>query len=384
MKPLIIRVEEHGTSAPVLTLRYICRENELDIKTVFAHFYNMIEHPGRAHFDQRLNGNQRHDVIPCSEVFLELFWQAAAYLLDYFADFYATDNALMQSIWFRLLDVWQVSNPAPYYRADGSAHLATAAEEFEKECKDTMDLIHRLMAPKSATQEHHPVAPIIHDPHRRVKGLGGWYETGPFISGLKPWQQFLYSGAPGFTPAAPPLPANTNAPRPRTCATRYLPQPAIALILSYTARARTLTRALAQKHPPSVASSLAAFDAHALALPAAPGREYTLPSVRPGRVLAYQLVQGAPPVKRYEGLTDPSMLVEEPDLVLLDEAVGICKGREAYVPMTGPVGVAGVGFDVWAVSEREDAQGGMQRGVERVLLGEMFDEWDFGEEEEKF
>ena len=93
---------------------------------------------------------------------------------------------------------------------------------------------------------------------------------------------------------------------------------------------------------------------------------------------------GAPPVKRHEGLTDPGMLVERPSLVLLDEAVGICKGREAYVPMTGPVGRDGVGFDVWAVVERRgEVRGG--GGGERGLvsgLDDMFDEWCLGGEED--
>ena len=80
-------------------------------------------------------------------------------------------------------------------------------------------------------------------------------------------------------------------------------------------------------------------------------------------------------------MCDPSMMDENPDFVLLDEAVGTCKGRDAYLPMTEPVGQDGVGFDVWAVTENSNTLGWQLEGDgndKRVFadgLNDMFDNW---------
>lgn len=74
------------------------------------------------------------------------------------------------------------------------------------------------------------------------------------------------------------------------------------------------------------------------------------------------------------------MLVEDPGFVLLDEAVGNCRGREAYVPMTGPRGVEGVGFDVWGVRRCGGGGGGYigaGGGGWGLFGGKMFGEWVF-------
>ena len=91
-------------------------------------------------------------------------------------------------------------------------------------------------------------------------------------------------------------------------------------------------------------------------------------------------------MKRHEGLTDPGLVVEKPDFVLLDEAVGLLKRREAYVPMTGPVAQEGVGFDVWAVKEKKGQ--GLRSGAvderKRALaaaMENMFDDWEFPDKE---
>ena len=382
MEPPIIRVEDGDNAAPALTLRYSCGENELDLKVVYADMYSLLDHPGRARFSLGFQ-----EVIPCSDAFLDTFWSTAASLLDYFADFYATDTALMQSIWFHLLDIWQRVSPNRIYKGDVDFHHSTLAQTYEEDYKNTIDLIHRLIFSKSRARPNHGES-IIHCPSGSIEGLAGWYETGPFASGLKPWQQFLYSGAPGFKPVS----AGENDAQPEAhqdATTRYVPQPALALVQAHTARARALAAKLAQSEECDVPASLAAFDATTLAVPSTTARSHTYHSLSHARKsISYRLVQGAPPVKRHEGLTDPSMMVDEPDLVLLNEAVGACKGRDAYVPMTGPVGQAGVGFDVWAVTESEDVLGwesSAQNDGKRVLAdgpGEMFDEWQF--EDDKF
>ncbi|KAF2625961.1 hypothetical protein BU25DRAFT_492498 [Macroventuria anomochaeta] len=378
MKPPLIRVEDGDSTEPVLTLRYTSGENDLEVKIIYADINSLLDHPGRARLDQR------RKIIPCSDAFLDTFWSAAASLLDYFADFYATDTALMQSIWFHLLDIWQKASPLPLYHIDFDFCYSTPAQLFEKDYKDTIALIHRLISPKSRACPDNHNDSLIHDPSGTVEGLTGSYETGPFISGLAPWQQFLYSGAPGFKPVSP---EQNDAREADEGNTRYTPQPAIALIQAHTARARALAVRVAEIEDWDLPATLAAFDANALAIPNTITHPHTYASLlHPGTGMSYQLLQGAPPVRRHEGLSDPSMMIDTPDLVLLDEAVGTCKGREAYVPMTGPVGQAGVGFDVWAVTESEDVLGWENRsqsdGRSGVAEGarEMFDEWYFGDE----
>lgn len=359
----IIRVEDSDSTAPALTLRYTRGENDLDLKAISADIYSLLDHPGRACVGRRQN------IILCNDVFLDKFWAAAACLLDYFADFYATDTALMQSVWFHLLDTWQRASSVQLYRSVAPYHQTRVIQTYLKDYTETINLIHSLTSSKPHTHPPTPSESIIHDPTSPIQGITGPYTTGPYISGLKPWQQFLYATAPGFTPT-PPEPPNT----PRTTTgqgrpTCYIPQPAIALIQAHTTRARTLTSTLATKLSWDVQETLASFDAHALPFPSTPSSQtHTYPSpLRPESLTSYHLVQGAPPVRRHEGYADPSMLVETPDLLLLDEAVAMCRGREAWVAMTGPVGSEGVGFDVWSVK----GEGGVEGG-------EMFEEWEFG------
>ena len=376
-----MRIDDSNST---LTLYYTHGNNHLDLKAIYANMQTLYrDHPGRARFDL-----DTHKLTPCSDEFLETFWSIAASLLDYFADFYATDTALMQSIWFHILDQWQSISPLHIYRGDFEFRFSHTAERFEKDYKDTIDLLHRLITSKHRTQPFQKLPPdhtvdIIHDPTGHVEGLAGHYETGPFISGLKPWQQFLYAGAPGFQPAPPDeLVAHTTDTKDGTAC--YIPQPALALIAAHTSRARLLSARVAQEEGWDLPETLAAFDAHALAFPSTLTASHTYPAlINPGKTLTYQLVQGAPPIRRHEGLTDPSMMIENPDLVLLDEAVGSCKGRDAYVPMTGPVGSEGVGFDVWRVERGADGWLDEKEGAGVEGMGELFDEWWFDDEEGK-
>jgi hypothetical protein len=399
MKPPIIRVDDGDSAAPLI-LHYTHGENHLDLRAIYADMQTLnTDHPGRARFDL-----DTHNVVPCSEEFLDMFWSIAASLLDYFADFYATDTALMQSIWFHILDQWQRISRLCIYHGDFDSRYSRTVQMFEKDYNDTIDLIHRLVFSRSHAHPYQKTPPdhsqfIIHDPTGNAKGLAGRYETGPFISGLKPWQQFLYSGAPGFKPISlegsdaqldsTEAEAEAVAEAEENTTTRYIPQPAIALIQAHTARARTRTAQVAEEEGWDLPETLSAFDAQSLAFPAGLNQIHTYPSLlRPGKSVSYQLVQGAPPVKRHEGLMDPSMMIDQPDLMLLDEAVGSCKGTEAYVPMTGPVGREGVGFDVWRVEEGVGGWVGggnhSKGGVLGVAVEEMFDEWyDWCVEDEK-
>jgi hypothetical protein len=243
MEQPTIRVEDTDNTAP-LTLHYTLGSNSLDTVAIAASIHGLLTHPGRACIEP-----DTAEVPPCSDAFFIALWSAAASLLDYFADFYAIDTPLMQSVWFHLLDIWQTASPAALYEQDSNFRYSSEAQTFKSDYNETLALFQRLVGhPQGETawrgraDEKHTEA-LIHHPNGRVDAEAGAYETGPFLSGLKPWQQFLCAGAPGF------LPTRTSPGEQSTQDqhTRYIPQPAIALMQAHTARARALVAQLAQK-----------------------------------------------------------------------------------------------------------------------------------------
>ena len=386
------RVGDWDSTTPTLKLKYTCDENELDLKAIYAEIHSLLEHSGRA----RLLGSfGQGKITPCSDAFLNILWSTAASLLDYFADFYATDTSLMQSIWFHLLDMWQTASPLRLYRDivaythSNDASGVADAQCFLKDYKDMIELIHRLIFSKAHAQPDNHGESIIHSLTGEVEGLIAKYTTGPYISGLKPWQQFLYDGAPGFKLATAEGNDMHTAGIDKGSTARYVSQPVIGLIQAHTTRARNLAAKFAASSEDVDATELLAkFDANALALPTKEHETYTYPSLpHQGKSISYQLRRGAPPVKRYEGMGDPSMMDEKPDSVLLDEAVGMCKGRDAYLPVAEPVGEDGVGFDVWAVTENSNRLGWQHEGEcnDRSVfadgLNDMFDGWHYEDDD---
>jgi len=381
-----IRVEDTDSTASAMTLYYTLGSNSLDTVAIVSSIYNLSSHLGRARAVPNSPGTV--EVTPCSPSFLTAFWSAAAALLDYFADFHATDTPVMQSVWYHLLDTWQAAaaSTLALYKQDPEL-WSYEAQDFKTDYQETLELFARLVGQpqegprnRKGHAEEKDTEALMHAPDGRVEARADVYKTGPWVSGLKPWQQFLLAGAPGFALTSPDQDEEEEA---RDADTRYVPQPAIALMQAHINRARALLSQLYSKQNPSdLPEALAAFDASALVFPSITSREYT--SSLPHTTYNYTLHQAAPPVRRHEGPSDPSMMIEPPTLLRLDEAVGNCKGTEAYVPMTGPRGEDGVGFDVWAVWESRGVVGMGDQDGESVVLrgcGEMFDEWEFGREE---
>ena len=389
-----IRIEDTDSTAPALALHYILGLNSLDTAAVAASIYNLSTHPGRARTIPDEPGIV--EVIPCNPSFITAFWSAAASLLDYFADFHATDTPVMQSVWYHLLDTWQAcaARTLALCKQDHDS-WTYEARDFTKDYEETLELFARLVGQpqegpqnwKGHAEEKHTEA-LIHALDGRVEVRAGGYETGPWVSGLKPWQQFLLGGAPGFA-----LTSSDEGGKEeqggggsvaRDAHTRFVPQPAIALMQAHTTRARALLIAHTTHHDPEQLNErLAAFDNTVLSFPSTTNHEYTSTSMTvPTTTYTYSLFQAAPPVRRYEGLSDPSMMIEPPTLLRLDEAVGNCKGSEAYVPMTGPRDSDGVGFDIWGVWESRNMSGEDGETMAIGSCGEVFDDWEFGRDED--
>ncbi|KAJ5063936.1 hypothetical protein J3E74DRAFT_206766 [Bipolaris maydis] len=367
---------------------------------------------------------------PCEIAFTSNYWTCAALLLDYYADFYAHDSALMQAIWFHLFDIWQESaawliddtlsevraqqqnstaeTDTPRLRAD-RVRCAAKARTFVKNVKDTVELVEvvlwgRKQGTNTAAAAHPTQETILYDPRGEAWHPSGEYDTGPWISGIKPWCQFLYNGGPGVAPL--PLPAsfakqqknpnpnrsshtngnpdNSNQTTTTTTTTRYIPHSAIAILTSHTQRARTLasthyTTALAPVE--THLSRLKEFDAYAPVFPTPRHPVHTCTSPLTGHTVSYALGNGAPPVLRHVGFADPEMMDERADWALLDECVAICKGLDPYLGVSGEMmGGAGgeaeeeeAAFDVWTVVTT--AVDGKGRKGGDVELGPLFDNW---------
>jgi hypothetical protein len=126
------------------------------------------------------------------------------------------------------------------------------------------------------------------------------------------------------------------------------------------------------------------FDENSVRFPRSkdPGEEQTYRALD-GQMTTYRLVNGAPPIMRYSGFGDISMTCDKPTLSLLDECVALCRGVEAYEPVSGQVREDEDGdesesesedeeevFDMWAVTKRKDLHDGAElRAFEKAWIG---------------
>ncbi|OAG25764.1 hypothetical protein CC77DRAFT_903435, partial [Alternaria alternata] len=393
--PPVIFITDHTTLPPTAT-RYICGNNDIVFPTAYTQIKSLLSHPACPHRDRSYSWSCHS----CESTFTTKYWSCAAILLDYFADFYPDDTPLMQSIWFHLLDIWQENaSRLPYEAVLEAAEAAAAigaelpganhARAFEKSVRDTISLFEvTIWGRRESTGDQ-----VIYDPRGEAWCPVGEYETGPWVSGLKPWAQFLGDGGVGVAPPSNGRVDVTNeeedngngtrgVSKQRTT-TRYIPLPALGLIQSHTERARDLAVQIFNKQDPDVLTpSLTEFDAHDLPMPVSRNESHSYISKITGLETSYTLSNGAPPVMRYEGLGDPQMVLKGvTDWSLLDECVASCRGVDAYVPFSGGSWNDDMedgdeedqedGFDMWTLIER----GTSEEGSKALDLRDMFDTW---------
>jgi hypothetical protein len=358
----IIFVEDY-TQEPVITTKYVCGANELDFQAIYTSISSLLTHPTCTH-------NSTWPCSPCSSTFSEKYWSSAASLLDYLADFLPYDTALMQSLWFYLLDIWQESTTwYPCNEAVENKSLSpnavaayTSARWIQSEYTATITLMNQVIF--GVQDGAAPREGVIHPPSGDVRNAVDDYNTGPYVSGLSKWQQWLFEGSPGVAAPSSSLSA----------AARHVPQAAIAMIKTHTERARRLVA----KVRPGDSEFLYDFDQHSLLFPTPSSPMHTYYSRLTGKTVTYQLSNGAPPVQRYAGVGDPDLMVSEPDLNLLDDCVGVCTGVEVYEPVSwedgeeDPDSEENMVFDVWSVCEIEDDENGTDKRMKR--WEEIFDE----------
>lgn len=168
----IIRIDDYEEDPP-MAVQYICKENELEPKVVNKKIAALWEHPGRGRF-WRDPGMQLHGTLPlsllrwnflnfteynlkeCDQSFQDAFWECAANLLDYIADFLRHDLLIMQSIWFHLVDKLQEVNVELPHRIYGTGvpgcdHGPQFLRNYEEFLKLANGLIsHRKVQPGDA------------------------------------------------------------------------------------------------------------------------------------------------------------------------------------------------------------------------------------------
>ncbi|KAI8937552.1 hypothetical protein NX059_005269 [Plenodomus lindquistii] len=367
--------------SPPTTKTYTNGTNVISLPTTYMLLKSLLAHPPCTHGDK---SESQWPCSPCSDNFTPRFWDATATLLDYFADFFPTDTTLMQSLWFHLLDMWQSAvlwlhhsevlsthnnnnNNTPL--STRRAHDIQLASQFQSDFLLSRKLFETVIygADKMARGSSKLSESIIHAPDGKLDDNDNnappgitTLETGPWISGLKPWQQWLYAGSPGV---AAPTPPDLKKGEERL---RHVPMSAIAIIDKHTSRAREWAAHLAARDPDTAAEKMARFDEHALGFPGT-GKSAEYTSVF-GQRVRYTLVNGAPPVCRRPGLVDEDVAIGNPSLSLVDDCLAMYKGQGAYMAQSG--------FP--EVKEGQDGGDGEEEEQEEVVEDEengWFDVW---------
>ncbi|KAF2440566.1 hypothetical protein P171DRAFT_103250 [Karstenula rhodostoma CBS 690.94] len=326
MKPVTppILVSDFEENPPI-TVRYIDGDNELDFETVYCNIKDLAHHPGRGLL-RTDNGDDPNPVFhmkKCDPEFLEAFWKCASDLCDYFADFLAFDTAAMQSVWFHLLDKLQEATVLPHYHWISDMPFCGHSVEFVRDSVGLYQLILVLIAPVRIVPTFNILGTDYMSENRSNDG----------VSGLHPWQQFLYKDSPGFfVPKSKRVYSiATRTPVDHTAFEAHIPRGGLALVDSHTERLRELTAQVAKEESSThtEASALAEFDQKSRKLDrvstytAIDGRQVSLHPMYPDPKLPRT-------PRQHPGLIDPGFQDPKPGLERVNELAGVYKGKGVY------------------------------------------------------
>lgn len=255
----------------------------------------------------------------------------------------------MRALWFRLYDMWQEARvffPAVQAVTRIFATNATTPAEIEAAKKAVQFQIDFFQAKvlleeicHGSKPEGQRKEPTVHKPSGDYEARDGtYYCTGPYLSGLKPWEQWLSSAGPGVDVHA------SSSKKPRKV--QYVPMPAIAIMKTHTER---IERLAAKMNPNP--EFLADVKRNSLVFPTSSSTERPAYRSRSGATIQYELVNGAPPVWRKRGFGEPEFPSSTPSFSELDDMAGRVRGARAYQPVSGDDDTEQdvEPFDVWAV-----------------------------------
>jgi hypothetical protein len=161
------------------------------------------------------------------------FWECVANLIDYFADFYASDTGAMQSLWAHLLDVLQEAAELPHHFWELHYPKCSHSQVFAQFYEQSLDIIQTLINDKKLRSSGATVYPNDSLASSIEGCLGG------FRTGLASWQQFLYAGGPGFNVRERRFSKSAKEPK-GFDVQQYIPQGGLAILKTHTERARAL------------------------------------------------------------------------------------------------------------------------------------------------
>ncbi|KAH8693422.1 hypothetical protein GQ44DRAFT_744586 [Phaeosphaeriaceae sp. PMI808] len=332
---------ENWTLETPITEHYLCGANELDFNAIYRKINRLFTHPRCPHRSSEMVWPCR----ACESSYLEAYWSSAAQLIDYFADFLHADRP----------------------KTCG----------FYKDYQQTLHLMNAVMLGKTNSELSECLrGPIVHAPSGNVERLSGTYNTGPYISGLKPWQQFLCAGGPGVAALH-----HNQSPEPDHV--QYIPMGAIAIIKRHTERARAFAVEMGAD-----VEALEEFDRHSLRFPEQTLEVQEYRSIT-GSTVSYHLINGAPPIIRHPGYEDEALERKKLSLALIDDSAAILQGIEAYEPVSGEAWEDGEeeddedededeeAFDMWLVRECGGAGEGHLKNDLTNGWGKLFHNWRF-------
>jgi hypothetical protein len=127
----------------------------------------------------------------CTDEFRNIFWECCAALLNYFADFLSTDNTKNKIIWFHMLNVFQDAAVLPHNFNSTQFPSCDHAEAFAREYEESLKLMNDVIMADDFLRDD-----VVH----RSIGLTepATYQTGPWMNGMKPWDQYLMADSPGL------------------------------------------------------------------------------------------------------------------------------------------------------------------------------------------
>ncbi|KAI1550712.1 hypothetical protein A1F96_03024 [Pyrenophora tritici-repentis] len=417
-------IDTTTTNLTRLTGLYINGPKKIPLAFAYPLIKSLLRHPPCLHRSTPTSW----PCGPCEGHFTAHYWACAAVLLDYFSDFFWRDSAHMQALWFYLLDIWQ--EKAAWLPCEAVFATATAwrtgllemritgiqfvgvkvepwvlerAIVFESHVRETIDLIEKVVWGRKGKASTGPAPDfrlmrigqdayscnssggmesdlsdrVIYDPNGKAYAPSGNYETGPWVSGVKPWLQFLGVGGPGVGVNDAGT-ANSNQEEGKTTITRYVPQSAIAIMKYHTKRTSYFATRLDIYSPDDPDGFHIGVEDNSLAFPEVwKVDEHSYVSQLTGCKTTYSLRNGAPLIVRHRGWGDVDLAVKNPDLVL-DEG-------EVEEEEEEPENV----FDMWTVVEstvqaESGSGGGDESGQVLLDLGPMFDNWCGPDEVDEF
>ncbi|KAI1511291.1 hypothetical protein Ptr86124_009695 [Pyrenophora tritici-repentis] len=399
-------IDTTTTNLTRLTGLYINGPKKIPLAFAYPLIKSLLRHPPCLHRSTPTSW----PCGPCEGHFTAHYWACAAVLLDYFSDFFWRDSAHMQALWFYLLDIWQ--EKAAWLPCEAVFATATAwrtgllemritgiqfvgvkvepwvlerAIVFESHVRETIDLIEKVVWGRKGKASTGPAPDfrlmrigqdayscnssggmesdlsdrVIYDPNGKAYAPSGNYETGPWVSGVKPWLQFLGVGGPGVgvstgrrhnnnhtntankhnndNQADDAGTANSNQEEGKTTITRYVPQSAIAIMKYHTKRTSYFATRLDIYSPDDPDGFHIGVEDNSLAFPEVwKVDEHSYVSQLTGCKTTYSLRNGAPLIVRHRGWGDVDLAVKNPDLVLVDECVALSKRLGVYESVGGP------------------------------------------------